>query len=201
MNIDPLRPYLDLVKAGAALALLTAAFIGGCNHGKRAGVAEVRELKLQHAKDARRVANLATAAVQAARAAERTQAEAFLAIGEAYEKGKDHAFQRGQDAAAAVRTGTVQLRDHWDCPAARVPEAVAGTGQRDEGAELRATGAGDLVQVGADADAQLRACQAVVVALGGAPRGLDGKTQDPPTQRADAGVAPEDGKPGKLARR
>lgn len=171
MNIDPIRPYLDLIKVGIALSLLSVAFVGGCNHGKRAGVAEVRELKLQHAKDARRVANLATAAVQAARAAERTQAEAFLAIGEAYEKGKDHAFQRGQDAAAAVRTGTVQLQDHWGCPkpTARVPEAAAGAGQRDEGAELRATGAGDLVQVGADADAQLRACQAVVVALGGAP--------------------------------
>lgn len=40
LSLDPIRPYLDLIKVGAALAIASALFVGGCNHGKRNQAAE-----------------------------------------------------------------------------------------------------------------------------------------------------------------
>lgn len=40
MNFDPIRPYLGLLKVGAALTIASALFVGGCNHGKRNQAAE-----------------------------------------------------------------------------------------------------------------------------------------------------------------
>jgi hypothetical protein len=34
MNLDPIRPYLNLIKWGAIIAVLCGAFVTGCNHGQ-----------------------------------------------------------------------------------------------------------------------------------------------------------------------
>lgn len=51
LSLDPIRPYLWLIKAGAALAIASTLFVQGCNHGKReqaaADQAEVDDLSHQ----------------------------------------------------------------------------------------------------------------------------------------------------------
>lgn len=41
-SLDPLRPYLWVLKAGAALAIASTLFVQGCSHGKREQAAEDR---------------------------------------------------------------------------------------------------------------------------------------------------------------
>ena len=80
-----------------------------------------------------------------------------------YEKGKADAKRKGDAAAADVRSGALQLRDEWGGPF-NVPGLAAGPGQPDDAADLRAAGAGSLVQVGATCDAQVAGLQSVLVA-------------------------------------
>ena len=72
----------------------------------------------------------------------------------------DAAYDR---AVADVRAG--RLRNVWTCPAASgVPGAGAAAPERDGGADDRAAAVADVLRIGAEADARLAACQAVVMA-------------------------------------
>lgn len=103
--------------------------------------------------------------VNHARATEHTQADTMATIGAKHEEDRAAAEAVPAAVVASVRTGDLQLRDDLaTCHTSRLSEAVAGAVQRDEGAQLRAEVAGDIVQVGRDADDQLRACQAVIQA-------------------------------------
>lgn len=91
-------------------------------------------------------------------------AEAQAAIGTQLEKDHAAALRAKDRTIADLRTGNLQLRDHWACavpPAETGGPAAAGAGS-DDATERRREGAGALVQVADDADAQLRACQATV---------------------------------------
>jgi hypothetical protein len=88
----------------------------------------------------------------------------------AREEGIARAVEEQQRVVAGVRDESLRLRQQWrGCAAApAVPGHAAAQPIADEGAELRATGAGDLVRVGDDADNDLaglqqyaRACQAL----------------------------------------
>ena len=64
---------------------------------------------------------------------------------------------------ADLRTGNLQLRDDLaTCSTSLLSQAVAGAVERDQAAQLRAEVAGALVQVGRDADNQVRSCQEVI---------------------------------------
>lgn len=103
--------------------------------------------------------------VQTARANEHQQAEELATIGAKHEEDRTAATAVPAAVAAGVRDGSLQLRDDLaTCNTARLSEAVAGTIERDARAELRAEVAGALVQIGRDADDQVRACQAVITA-------------------------------------
>jgi hypothetical protein len=102
-------------------------------------------------------------AKEAALRAEHAQAGAIAAAVDQLTKENADALAKRNAVAAGVRAGTVRLQDRWSCPT-RVPTAAAGAVQFDADAALRAAGAGDLVQVGAEADAALKACQAVLKA-------------------------------------
>jgi hypothetical protein len=86
------------------------------------------------------------------------QAERFAAIGEKLERERDAAAKAARDRVVAdVRAGRLRLREDWrDLPAS------ATASERDGQAERRATAAGRAVGIGAAADAQLAACQAVI---------------------------------------
>lgn len=100
-----------------------------------------------------------------ARATEHTQGHALAAIGTKHEKDRTAAQAVPAAVAAGVRDGSLQLRDDLaTCNTQRLSDAVAGAVERDAPAQLRAEIAGDIVQVGRDADDQLRAAQAVIAA-------------------------------------
>ncbi len=99
------------------------------------------------------------------RAVERSQAEALATIGAKHEEDRTAAATVPAAVVADLRAGRLQLRDDLaTCNTARLSEAVAGAVERDAHAQLRAEVAGDLVQIGRDADDQVRACQAVIAA-------------------------------------
>ncbi|WP_414497220.1 hypothetical protein [Stenotrophomonas maltophilia] len=101
--------------------------------------------------------------VNQTRATEHAQAEALAAIGAKYEEDRTAAATVPAAVVAGVRDGSLQLRDDLaTCNTARLSQAVAGTIERDQAAQLRAEVAGALVQIGRDADDHVRACQAVI---------------------------------------
>ncbi|TAA11290.1 hypothetical protein EA658_16635 [Pseudoxanthomonas winnipegensis] len=111
-------------------------------------------------------AGATTAALQQSnqvRATEHQQAATMAQIGEKHEQDRREAEAVPDAVVADLRAGKLQLRDDLAaCHTARLSGAVAGTLERDEGAQLREQIAGDLVRVGRDADDQLRAAQDVI---------------------------------------
>lgn len=105
-----------------------------------------------------------TKAVEQARSVEHSKNERLHEIGTQYEAKRSENESLPSTVAGAIRDGSLQLRDDLaTCHTQLLSEATASAIQRDEAAQLRAEVAGALVQVGADADAQVRACQAVVL--------------------------------------
>lgn len=141
-----------------AIAALSLSFWAGWAwRGDRAGAEASAGVSQQ--------ANAALAQVNESRTTEHKQAETLANIGAKHEEDRVAAQAVPAAVVAGVRAGDLQLRDDLaTCHTARLSEAVAGAVQRDEGAQLRAEVAGDIVQVGRDADDQLRACQAIVAA-------------------------------------
>lgn len=110
---------------------------------------------------------------EGARKAEQDKAAALAAISTDYERKLSDANKQRAADAAAVRAGSLRLRDP-SAPGLRAcgslpTEAAAGTGQRDGGAagELSGEATQFLFDLTADADQvaiQLQACQAVIAA-------------------------------------
>lgn len=146
-----------IAAAVAAFALWSAAMFGA-GWAWRGDRAEGREAD-QRAAGAEAVA----AQVNQTRATEHTQAETLAAIGAKHEEDRTAAAAVPAAVVAGVRDGSLQLRDDLaTCNTARLSQAVAGTIERDQAAQLRAEVAGALVQIGRDADDHVRACQAVI---------------------------------------
>ena len=147
---------LQIILAVWLLSLLAAFGAGWTWKGDRAEVRETRtELKQAKAE---------TKAVEQARSVERQKNERLHEIGTQYEAKRSENESLPSTVAGAIRDGFLQLRDDLaTCHTQLLSEATASAIQRDEAAQLRAEVAGALVQVGADADSQLRACQAVVI--------------------------------------
>ncbi|WP_313418280.1 lysis system i-spanin subunit Rz [Stenotrophomonas sp.] len=100
---------------------------------------------------------------QQARAVEHQQAEDLANIGAKHEEDRTAAQAVPAVVVADLRDGRLQLRDDLaTCSTSLLSQAVAGAVERDQTAQLRAEVAGALVQVGRDADDQVRACQAVI---------------------------------------
>ena len=108
-------------------------------------------------------ARAAKDASELARLREHELATRANAIGQAYERGKDDAKRKADAVAADLRAGNLRLRDEWrGCEARRVSDPAAPAGSGDAAAQRRIEAAGAVVRVGAEADAQLAACQAVI---------------------------------------
>lgn len=120
--------------------------------------AEGNEARQQTSVSAAQVAQ-----VNEARATEHAQAQTLATIGAKHEEDRTAAATVPAAVVAGVRDGSLQLRDDLaTCNTARLSQAVAGTIERDQAAQLRAEVAGALVQIGRDADDHVRACQAVI---------------------------------------
>lgn len=91
------------------------------------------------------------------------QTGAMALVGEKHEQDRERAAEVDADVVAALRAGSLRLRnDLAACHTGRLSAAAAGALERDAGAQLRAEVAAALVRIGRDADDQLRACQAVI---------------------------------------
>ena len=109
-----------------------------------------------------------TAAHVAARTAEHEQADKLAAIGAKHEEDRASAPSVADAVVAGVRSGDIRLRDGWaSCETQRLSEASAAAIERDAATERRAEFAAAVVRVGAEADSQLAACQAVVLTYAG----------------------------------
>lgn len=118
LSIDPIRPYLWAVKAGAILIALTAVFVSGYGHGK----------DRQEAKDQERIGNLAKARDDA-RAESDENLRAANACGQLLSDINDQT-QRQIDEAARSKAAAQQ--------AAVRAEAAAVAGQRRAAAAEKA---------------------------------------------------------------
>lgn len=106
-----------------------------------------------------------SAQVQQVRKGEHQQAQAMAEIGAKHEQDRREAEAVPDSVVAELRAGTLRLRDGWaSCETQRLSDAATATRERDAAAQRRAEFAGAIVRVGRDADAQLRACQAVIEA-------------------------------------
>jgi len=163
ISIDPIRPYLNAIKAGAiVLALLLVWFHGyGTGRDKWQGkydteAAEHVATKASHKAVVDNLAALTKAAADKAKAAS-VAAKADRKTNDARFKDAQHEADKAKrELRDHLRRGTgpVRLRDEWTCPAARPAEGAtaAASGGQDAAADLRAAGAADLVAAGDAAD-------------------------------------------------
>lgn len=147
-----------LIAIVAFVAWTALAFAGGWAwRGDRAEGAE--------ATTQRDAAKAETQSVQGARKTEQASAQTLADIGTQHEEDRREAESVPSTIAADLRAGNLRLRnDLATCHTARLSEAAAAAAGGDAPAQLRGEVAGDLVRVVRDADDQLRACQAVVLA-------------------------------------
>ena len=97
--------------------------------------------------------------------AERAKAAELAEIGNQLEEKRTHAETVPAAVAADLRAGNIRLRREWQgCETQRLSDATAAAIERDALAASRDEAAGRIVRIGRDADDQLRACQAVILA-------------------------------------
>lgn len=102
-----------------------------------------------------------------ARAKEQAADQHMAVITQTYEQDKANAKANYDSNVAALRAGTLKLRSEWSCTpalAASVSAASSGGSGADASAQLRQQGASDLVRNADNADAMIKALQAVVAA-------------------------------------
>lgn len=154
ISLDPLRPYLWAIKAGAGVLAVLLVFAFGWNRGadrwqgKYDGeVAAHKAAKAEHARVIRDLADKTKAAEAAVKAASEKAASDRKANDERFKDARHEADKAKRDLARALRAGTVRLRDEWTCPAAGPAEGDAAdlAAGQDAAADLRAAGAANLV--------------------------------------------------------
>ena len=148
----------------AGVLLLGGAFASGYYEGNHQEqnvlTAQIATIKADDAK--------ALAASEAkARAQEQADAQHLAVITQTYEQDKAHAKQAADATIASLNAGTLRLRSQFSCTpqlAAAVSNAAASGSIPDAATELRYKSASDLVRNADDADAEIKALQAVVKA-------------------------------------
>jgi hypothetical protein len=144
------RQYWLAAKWGAAALLLGGTFVFGYRTGGSHGRIALAELRAEHAEANQRA--VAKAAEQ-----ERQQAKTIAAIADKYEVERAEVAERTRAGVLAdIRAGRVRVRGA--CPAA-VSETGTASGERDGDPADRGEIAASAIGIGAEADAQLRACQ------------------------------------------
>lgn len=175
--------------AGGALLLIVVAWFASTLYAHHLGVAAgLTQCAGQLTTGDRKKPNVCTKAAdnvvaaedakaeKAARMQEQQAADAFAKADQVHQQEMKNAQQKADATIADLRAGTVKLRDYWNAcarAAASMPTTAAGTGKRDATADVRAedqnrtlrdASASRLVQLGAEADAQIKELQAILTA-------------------------------------
>lgn len=123
-------------------------------------------LKAEHATTLADIDRKANKAWAAREAEFQKQQAAFEAADQQHEKDKANAIATQNRTITDLRAGNLRLREQWRGCVSASSQAAGDQGGADAAAELRAKGASDLVRITADADAQVRALQAIIRASG-----------------------------------
>lgn len=149
--LDPIRPYLALIKAAGAILLALALFVSGCQHGKK-GLAEV---KAKHAATLERIAEATQDQAEKAKQVEESFKHARREAERVYQKGVQDAHERGMAAAADIATGRQPVSWVWrdNCPKAPAGPGPEPAGGDPQVPEHRAEGMGRVRAIAGEADA------------------------------------------------
>ena len=170
ISVDPLKPYLGLLKTGLFVACVAVAFAYGWSRGHDNGVqegeAKVRATELAQAKAETKAAqdNQRAAEEQAQRY--QLRAEAKEAIAAQYLEELKNAHSKGDRLAADLLAGDVRFRKLWaQCQAVPATgHASTSTSAPDGATDDRAASAGRIVRAAAECDAQVLGLQALILA-------------------------------------
>ena len=98
-----------------------------------------------------------------ARAKEQLAADTLAGIQKQNEQDKANAQAQYEKDLAALRAGTLRLRKQWQCPAdPGLPKTSPGAGQPDAAAITKEKLAAEIVRLGAEYDAWIKALQDIV---------------------------------------
>jgi len=161
--IVPVSPAL-VIKGVIVLVTGLSLFTWGHSVGTKSSRIEMAEMLRDIAEESARVSAMAAGAAEKSRLAYVEQAKAMHRIAVEHEKERDDAIAKGEAVIAGLRGDVVRLRSHWRGCQSAVSAPGPPSGERDEAAELRATDSGALVRIGAEADAQVKACQRAIEA-------------------------------------
>lgn len=159
----------------AALFLLCTplAFLGGCSKGAASGEAKAaaeatahQATKQAHAEVMTRLAALTKAVAVAVKAADAKYKTDRAANDATHNEELARAKSNRSVTVRALRTGALQLQDHWTGyqPFGASGAAFAAAGGQDGYADLRFQSAAEDVQAGADADAWIGWLQRELIA-------------------------------------
>lgn len=110
-------------------------------------------------------ANALAKAEADARAKEQLAADTLAGIQKQNEQDKADAQARYEKDVSDLRAGTLRLRKQWQCPSdPGMPQATAGTGKPDGDTATREQLAAEIVRLGAEYDAWVKALQDIVKA-------------------------------------
>lgn len=159
INIDPLRPYADLIRQGAILLLtllvLAFGYRWGGSHWRGEYQAEVQARASDnavHAATLQQLADATAAVAEKAKAASEALARSRQANDTRYNEALNDAKRYERDLAAALRRGDVQLQPQWACAATGSGTSGAAADAGQAAAQGRAGSAARLAAA-ADADA------------------------------------------------
>ncbi|PJL51484.1 hypothetical protein B9Y74_05675 [Stenotrophomonas maltophilia] len=147
---------LSRILLGAVLLL------AGIAVWQRGTVAQAERAR-DYAQTAKKVAEQERDNAIAVIAVERQRVKRAEAVATQYEQEKADAEKRASDIGDQLRAGNLRLQQRWAGCEARVSDLAASSGQPDGAADDRAEGASDLVRAAAEADAQVRGLQALIL--------------------------------------
>lgn len=153
------------IAGGILLAILAAWIASGFYIHHKAWNAGAASIQVKLDKLTVQLADERTKASEAARTQEHQQADQLAAIDAKYIQEMKDAQVNFDRILADQRAGTLKLRERWlTCSrsSADVPAAPAGSSSFDAAADDRAASAGRIVRAAAEADATIRALQAIV---------------------------------------
>ena len=162
--MNPLTQYAGMIKLIGGLAMVLVIWFHGYSKGNDAVEVAVSDIKAKHAEVLQGIAEKTSIAYAAALERDRAIADEVAKAAADYEDQRNAIAKTTRDAVLAdLRAGRVQLRypaTRCPVPATGAPAAPAfiGDDQADSGIEVAAAAVG----IGAEADAQLAACQSVI---------------------------------------
>lgn len=167
----PLAQYAGVAKLIGAGLILVVVWFHGYGKGNDAGEVAAAKAASQHSSEMRAIAERAREAEAVIRVREHQMADEVAAIANAYEEDRRAIEAKTRDAVLAdLRAGRIRLRNDAAarCPVPAAAQASAAPGvdhvaAADGGEAARV--AADAIGIGAEADAQLAACQAVIRTL------------------------------------